>query len=388
MTQFHWRIPIHGCKGDIATPHYTRGTWGPAADTAYPYHDYLLEVARAAEISGFDGALIPSFPDSEDPWVIASSIARHTKTLRFMIAYQPCWLDPLYAAKMSASLQRLSGGRLLFNIITGGGGPQQLWWGDRIAHDDRYTRTTEFLDVLKGVWNGGPFNYNGKFFQIENAGLPEPLTNQVFPELYFVGSSDVALAAQGKHADYDLSHLEPREKLRIKFERVRELASKDGRNVKPAVRFNIIARQTPEEAWEVVRRAWKNVDWDTREKAQRGQRRGDAVGSWRTDVTRSTKVEDLVFEGLWAGFGTLGSQGSPLGFVGSYEQAAECLDGFIQMGVDGFILSSTPALEEAFHVGEEVLPLVRGSTSSIQFAQNRQNNQTNAALRVAAGEPR
>lgn len=373
MTQFHWRIPIHGCKGDIASPHYTRGTWGPVSEGKpaptltdgeegrFPYHDYLLEVAKAAEISGFDGALIPSFPDSEDPWVIASSIARHTKTLRFMIAYQPCWFNPLYAAKASASLQRLSGGRLLFNIITGGGGPQQLWWGDRIAHDDRYIRTTEFLDVLKGVWNGGPFSYSGKFFQIENAGLPEPLAGQVFPELYFVGSSDAALAAQGKHADYDLTHLEPREKLKIKFERVRELASKDGRTVKPAVRFNIIARQTPEEAWDVVRRAWAQVDWDARERARRGQRQGDGVGSWRTEVTRHTQVEDLVFEGLWAGFGTLGSQGSPLGFVGSYEQAAETIDGFIQLGVQGFILSSTPALEEAFHVGEEVLPLVRGS---------------------------
>jgi len=376
MTQFHWRIPIHGCKGDIAAPFYTRGTWGPVsagkpapsltdgAEGRFPYHDYLLEVAKAAEISGFDGALIPSFPDSEDPWVIASSIARHTKTLRFMIAYQPCWFNPLYAAKASASLQRLSGGRLLFNIITGGGGPQQLWWGDRIAHDDRYTRTTEFLDVLKGVWNGGPFSYDGKFFQIEEAGLPEPLAGQVFPELYFVGSSDAALAAQGKHADYDLTHLEPRENLKIKFARVAELASKDGRTVKPAVRFNIIARQTPEEAWEVVRRAWAQVDWDAREQAQRGQRRGDGVGSWRTEVTRHTKVEDLVFEGLWAGFGTLGSQGSPLGFVGSYEQAAETIDSFIQLGVQGFILSSTPALEEAFHVGEEVLPLVRGSTSA------------------------
>ena len=375
MTQFHWRIPIHGCKGDLASPFYTRGTWGPVSqgkpkptltdgeEGRFPYHDYLLEVAKAAEISGFDGALIPSFPDSEDPWVIASSIARHTKTLRFMIAYQPCWLNPLYAAKASASLQRLSGGRLLFNIITGGGGPQQLWWGDRIAHDDRYTRTTEFLDVLKGVWNGGPFSYQGKFFQIEEAGLPEPLAGQVFPELYFVGSSDAALAAQGKHADYDLTHLEPRENLKIKFNRVKELASKDGRTVKPAVRFNIIARQTPEEAWEVVRRAWAQVDWDARERNQRGQRGGDGVGSWRTEITRNTRIEDLVFEGLWAGFGTLGSQGSPLGFVGSYEQAAETIDGFIQLGVQGFILSSTPALEEAFHVGEEVLPLVRGSTS-------------------------
>jgi alkanesulfonate monooxygenase len=379
MVQFHWRIPIHGDKGDLSSPNYTRGTWGPlvdgnqaptvvngAPDDATPYHDYLLQVAKSAEIAGFDGALIPSFQDSEDPWVIASSIARHTKTLRFMIAYQPMWFDPLQAAKASASLQRLSNGRLLFNIITGGGGPVQLWWGDRIAHDDRYTRTTEFLDVLKGVWNGGPFSYKGKFYQIENAGLPAPLTGQRFPELYFVGSSDAALAAQGKHADFDLTHLEPEANLVRKFERVRELASKDGRTVKPAVRFNIIARRTPEEAWAVVKRAWANVDWDAKEAADKKRHRGDAVGSWRVEVTRNTKIEDLIVEDLWGGFGTLGSQGSPLGFVGSYEQAAELIDKYIRLGVRGFVLSSTPALEEALHVGEEVLPLVRGKPSALK----------------------
>jgi alkanesulfonate monooxygenase len=379
MVQFHWRIPIHGDKGDLSSPNYTRGTWGPlvdgnqaptvvngAPDDATPYHDYLLQVAKSAEIAGFDGALIPSFQDSEDPWVIASSIARHTKTLRFMIAYQPMWFDPLQAAKASASLQRLSNGRLLFNIITGGGGPVQLWWGDRIAHDDRYTRTTEFLDVLKGVWNGGPFSYKGKFYQIESAGLPAPLTGQRFPELYFVGSSDAALAAQGKHADFDLTHLEPEANLVRKFERVRELASKDGRTVKPAVRFNIIARRTPEEAWAVVKRAWANVDWDAKEAADKKRHRGDAVGSWRVEVTRNTRIEDLIVEDLWGGFGTLGSQGSPLGFVGSYEQAAELIDKYIRLGVRGFVLSSTPALEEALHVGEEVLPLVRGKPSVLK----------------------
>lgn len=377
MVQFHWRIPIHGDKGDLSTGHYTRGTWGPAQagnlaptvvqdaqDAATPYHDYLLQEARAAEISGFDGALIPSFPDSEDPWVIASSIARHTKTLRFMIAYQPMWFDPLHAARASASLQRLSGGRLLFNIITGGGGPQQLWWGDRIAHDDRYTRTTEFLDVLKGVWGGKPFSYQGKFFTFDNAILAEPLANQVFPELYFVGSSDAALAAQGKHADFDLTHLEPQANLLHKFNRVKELASKDGRTVKPAVRFNIIARRTPEEAWAVVQKAWQKVDWQLVEQRNQGRRGGDGVGSWRSKVDRTTRVQDLVVEDLWGGFGTLGSQGSPLGFVGSYEQAAALIDKYIDLGVRGFIFSSTPALEEAFHVGEEVLPLVKSRRGS------------------------
>lgn len=373
MVQFHWRIPIHGDKADLAKQSYTRGTWGPLASgnltpglvdgkpDGVPYHEYLLEEARAAEIAGFDGALIPSFPDSEDPWVIAASIARHTKTLRFMIAYQPMWFDPVYAAKASASLQRLSGERLMFNIITGGGGPQQRWWGDRIAHDDRYTRTTEFLDVFKGVWNGGPFTYHGKFFQVEAARLPPPLAGHVLPELYFVGSSDAALEAQGRHADYDLTHLEPFENLRRKFARVRELASKGGRSVKPAVRFNIIARRTAEEAWSEVRRAWAAIDWDAHEERSRGRGRGDAVGSFRPPAARGQSVEDHIVENLWGGFGTLQSQGSPLGFVGSYEQAAECIDGYIRAGVEGFILSSTPALEEALRVGEEILPLVKGA---------------------------
>lgn len=372
MPQFHWRIPVHGCKGDLTKPNYTRGTWGPQDDgniTPYvaagqtdgaPYHDYLLEVARAAELAGFDGALIPSFPDSEDPWVIAAAVARHTKTLRFMIAYQPMWFDPLYWAKASASLQRLSGGRLMFNIITGGGGPRQLWWGDRIAHADRYTRTVEALDVFKGVWSGQPFSYQGKFFQVQDAYLPEPLAGQVLPELYFVGSSDVALAAQGQHADYDLTHLEPFENLKVKFARVQALAATHGRKVRPGVRFNIIARPTAEEAWDYVERAWAQVDWEAQERRAAEQGKGDGVGSWRARPQRGDKVRDHIVEDLWAGFGTLGSQGSPLGFVGSYEQAAALIDKYIDIGVEGFVLSSTPALEEAFRVGEEVLPLVRG----------------------------
>ena len=110
MVQFHWRIPIHGCKSDLSKTGYTRGSWGPAREgnltpgyargesDGVPYHDYMLEMARAAEIAGFDGALIPSFPHTDDPWVIAAAIARYTKTFRFMIAFQPPWLQSGQAA--------------------------------------------------------------------------------------------------------------------------------------------------------------------------------------------------------------------------------------------------------------------------------------------------
>lgn len=371
MVQFHWRLPTHGDRADVALPYDTRGDWGdlrpgnvaPAPDQLSPYHEHLLEIARSAEVAGFDGALIPSFAHTDDPWVVASAIIRHTKSLRTMIAFQPPWINPVYAAKAAASLQRISGGRLLFNIITGGGGDGQLWWGDRIAHDDRYTRTTEFLDVFKGVWEGGPFSYDGKFYKINNAGLPAPLANQVRPELYFAGSSDAALVAQGKHADFNLTHMEPLEKLRAKFDRVRELASKDGRGVLPAIRLNILARPTEEEAWDEVRRGWANADWTAIEAARANQRRGDAVGSPVADALRPTRDKDprdLQIDGFFSGLQVLGAQGSPLGIVGSYETAAERIDTLIGLGVGGLILAGTPHLEEALRVGEEVLPLVRG----------------------------
>jgi alkanesulfonate monooxygenase len=135
------------------------------------------------------------------------------------------------------------------------------------------------------------------------------------------------------------------------------------------VRFNIIARATPEAAWAEVRRAWEHVDWDAVEAKQQASGRGDAKGSWRVPARRGSRVEDHIVEDLWGGFGTLGSQGSPLGFVGSYEQAAALIDKYISIGVEGFVLSSTPALEEALHVGEEVLPLVRGSQPTLKRAQ-------------------
>ena len=158
-----WRIPTHGEPSSHRnkTPH--RGDWGPSADgqteqfvvggsaTGTAYIEYIAEIARAAEISGFQGGLIPSFPMTDEPWVISALLARETKTFRFMIPFQPGFLNPVVAARMTASLQRATGGRALYNIITGGGGPAQLWWGDSVAHQDRYARTTEFLDILRGV---------------------------------------------------------------------------------------------------------------------------------------------------------------------------------------------------------------------------------------------
>lgn len=381
---FYWRLPTHGCHASVHRGSYDRGDWSPLVpgnqapgltatgeDDGYRYIDHLAEIAKAAEISGFIGGLIPSFPNTDDPWVISPLLARETKSFRFMIAFQPGFLNPVQAARLSASLQRATGGRTVYNIITGGGGPSQLWWGDSFSHDDRYGRTTEFLDVLKGVWKDQDFGYDGRFYKVEHGGLPPLLGREEIPDIWFSGSSDAALQSAAKHADYYLSWLEPFDQLADKFARVKERTAALGGEQKCAVRVDLVARATEEEAWRDIRIGFENVSDETRAR-WRGQPT-DSVGAARQAALKPTEAkryDDLIVApNLWGGFNLL--RGGPaLGIVGSYEQCAAKLDELIARGTDAFILAGTPHLEEAYRVGEEVLPLLgRKAETLLQAAE-------------------
>ena len=380
---FYWRLPTHGCHSSIRRSSYNRGDWSPTGahhqapgldaagrDDGFRYIDHLAEIAKAAETSGFVGGLVPSFPTTDDPWVIAPLLARETRSFRFMLAFQPGFLNPVQAARMSASLQRATGGRTVFNIITGGGGPSQLWWGDSFAHDDRYGRTTEFLDVLKGVWQGGDFTYAGRFYQVEHGGLSPLLAREELPEIWFSGSSDAALQSAARHADYYLSWLEPFDALTEKFARVKARTAALGRQQKCAVRVDLVARATEEEAWRDIRIGFENVGDDARQAGRRGA--SDSVGAQRQAALRpgdARRYEELIVApNLWSGFSLL--RGGPaLGIVGSYEQCAAQLDDLIERGADAFILAATPHLEEAYRVGEEVLPLLGRNAAALLAAE-------------------
>ena len=378
-----WRLPTHGCHSSIRHGNYDRGDWSATeaehlapgldadgADDGFTYIDHLAQIAKAAESVGFQGGLIPSFPNTDDPWVISPLLARETKAFRFMIACQPGFGNPVQFAQASASLQRATGNRGLFNIITGGGGPAQLWWGDSFAHDDRYGRTSEWLDIFRGVWENERFFYDGRFYRVEDATLPAHLRASEFPDLWFSGSSEAALQVAARHADYYLSWLEPFGQLADKFARVKERTAALGGEQKVAVRVDILARPTEEEAWHDIAVAFGNVSDDTRRR-WRGTA-GDSVGAARLAAlhpTDATHWADLkIAPGLWGGFNLL--RGGPsIGIVGSYEQAAEKLDELINLGTDGFILAGTPHLEEAWRVGEEVLPLLGRSAQTLLAAE-------------------
>uniref|UniRef100_UPI0010417FD1 LLM class flavin-dependent oxidoreductase n=1 Tax=Actinomadura roseirufa TaxID=2094049 RepID=UPI0010417FD1 len=268
----YWRVHMEGDQKSLRRRGGSRGGFAPeipgslapgvrdGAPDGFTHADYIAEVARATEAAGFTGGLLPSFPHTDDPWAAASSLARETSAYRFMIAFQPGFLHPVQAARMTATLQAATGGRVVYNIISGGGGPAQLWWGDKVDHDDRYARTSEFLDVLKGVWTGhetGGFDHEGRFYRVEGGRLPASLAGGPLPEIFFSGSSPAAIAAAGRHADYYLSWLEPFDALAEKFAAVREHSPVPPRF---AVRADVLARETDEEAWEEIRRGWAARD--------------------------------------------------------------------------------------------------------------------------------
>ncbi|MQT39346.1 MULTISPECIES: LLM class flavin-dependent oxidoreductase [unclassified Pseudomonas] len=368
-TEFFWRLPLGSDGHDLASDKNTRGSAiyrpGNIAPGRLPngepdgftYIDYIAQVAKAAELAGFEGALLPTGPE---PWIAAAALARETRRIKFLIAFQATWTLPAYAAQQAAILQNLSHGRLDWNIITGGNPASQRANGDFLEHDKRYQRTGEFLDIIKGLWENESFSYQGDIYQLENGSLPRGLNKERKPGVYFSGFSDPALDVAARHADVYLNWAEPVDKLKPHIERVRELADKQGREVRFGIRIDLFARETEEAAWSDLRRQYERIDAKTSDFIKNFASGSDSVGAARQTAyhQNSQRFEDLIIgPNLWAGFGKA-KPGPTIGLVGSHENVAERLAEYRDAGFSTFILAGNPHLEEALRIGQEVLPLV------------------------------
>lgn len=374
--EFLWRLPVHG-DGRRAHDLHTRGEWNrqtasrvaPKIDEPdFAYIDYLSQVARAADIGGFHGALVPAFRHTEDPWMLSAALARETRRLRFLIAIQPWFIHPSYASQMAASLQRLSHGRVEWNVITGGGGSEQRSYGDFIDHAARYERTGEFLDYVKGYTAGEPFTFEGKHYRVEEGGLKAPMNQYGLPRLWLAGASEASMRIAAKHGDIHLTWAEPVEKQKEVIDQARRAieSSGYGRELGFGVRVDILARETEEQAWAELRQMHASVSDSSRGFGNRRRSDSESVGAARQSALRGSgqKFEDLIVgRNAWAGMSAI--RGGPgLVIVGSHEQVAERLAEYVDIGVTQFILASNPHLEEAYRVAEEVLPLVKEAIKS------------------------
>ncbi|WP_343061648.1 LLM class flavin-dependent oxidoreductase [Nocardioides luti] len=367
--RLHWFLPTSGDSRSLVgagqgVPQDVRNGLRDTATHGFrdPSIDYLADVARTAEKLGFEGVLTPTGTFCEDAWLTTAALLRETTTLKFLVAFRPGVINPVLAAQMAAAYQRISGGRLMLNIVTGGEPVEQARFGDDAPKDVRYARTDEFLSVLRGAWHEAPFDFSGEHYSATGAmvsGGVDPA-----PDIYFGGSSGPAGPVAARHADVYLTWGEPPELVAEKIAWMRELAAAEGRTLRFGLRIHTLSRDTSEAAWQHAQWLLDGLDPATIAKAQEALSKSESTGQQRMLSLRGGRssyadAHDLeVAPNLWSGVGLVrGGAGTAL--VGSHEEVADRLEEYHRIGIDEFILSGYPHVEEAYWFGEGVMPVLR-----------------------------
>jgi len=343
-----WFLPTHGDGRYLGT---TKG--GRAVDLPY-----LQQLALAADNLGYYGVLIPTGKSCEDSWIIASALAPITKKLRYLVAVRPGLQPPSLAARMAATLDRLSEGRLLINVVTGGDPVENRGDGIFLSHAERYQVTREFLEVYSRLLKGEKVDYAGEHIRVEGAEITFPPAQENGPPLYFGGSSEEAIEVAATQIDTYLTWGEPVEQVAEKLMVVRQRAQEKGRSLSYGIRLHVIVRETEEEAWAAADSLIAHLDDETIAAAQKIFARMDSTGQARMSALHGGSREGLrIAPNLWAGVG-LARGGAGTALVGNPQQVADRIREYQALGIENFILSGYPHLEEAHRFAELVMPLL------------------------------
>ena len=353
-----WFIPTHGDSRYLGT------SKGARAAT----FDYFKQVALAADSLGYEGVLLPTGRSCEDSWILAASLIDATRRLKFLVALRPGLVQPSQSARMAATLDRLSGGRLLVNLVTGGDPEELEGDGQFLSHAERYQVSREFLtiwrELLARSHEGVPLDHDGRHLSVKGGKVLYPPVNRPYPPVFFGGSSDEAHDLAADQVDTYLTWGEPPAAVAAKVADLKARAAGRGRTLTFGIRLHVIVRETEDEAWRAAAELVSHLDQATVAAAQKKFAKMDSVGQRRMADLHGGRFNPAnVREGLevspnlWAGVGLVrGGAGTAL--VGSPEQVAARIREYADLGLEYFILSGYPHLEEAHRVAELVFPLL------------------------------
>jgi alkanesulfonate monooxygenase len=355
MSEYLWYIPNTvepGHRGDDTTV-----GWGSI--------EYSTDLARAAEEHGWGGALLGASWGRPDTFTVATALAARTTSFKPLIAIRPGYWQPAHFASAAATLDQLSRGRVLVNIVSGL--DNLAAYGDSKADPaQRYARTQEFLHLLRRLWTEEAVTFNGEHFQVADSTVaPRPYATgeRAHPTLYFGGASEAAERVSAAEADVQLFWGEPLSGIAERIDRLKVLSEQLGRRHKPlgfGLRITTVVRETSEQAWhdaetKVAAMAAKGSDevaW------VRSQKR--AVGQQRLlELAERGEVLDTC---LYTAPGKYGGGGAATTWlVGSAEEVAAALENYRKLGISHLVLSDTPYKQEIGRVGDLLLPLLRAA---------------------------
>ena len=317
---------------------------------------YLQQIAQASDSLGFHGVLLPTGRSCEDAWVVAAAMVPATKRLKFLVALRPGIIAPTAGARMAATLDRLSGGRLLINVVTGGDPTEAEGDGIFQDHDTRYQQTEEFLTIWRRVLAGETLTFHGKHLSVKGAKCLYPPIQRPHPPLYFGGSSAAGHELAAKHVDVYLTWGEPPAAVAEKVRDIRQRAAALGRTVRFGIRLHVIVRETRSAAWDAAAKLISHLDESAINAAQKSFSRFDSEGQRRMSSLHNGQRDKLeVSPDLWAGVGLVrGGAGTAL--VGDADTVAHRLLEYRELGIETFILSGYPHLEEAYRTAELLFP--------------------------------
>lgn len=392
-----WFIPTHGDSRYLGSAKGAR-----TADLAY-----FKQIAIAADSLGYEGVLLPTGRSCEDSWVLAASLIDVSRRLKFLIALRPGLVQPAQSARMAATFDRLSGGRLLVNLVTGGDRDELEGDGLFLPHEQRYEQSAEFLtiwrEVLTRSHDGESFDFDGKHLRVKGSKLLyppllHPPANKPYPPIFFGGSSEEAHELAAQQLDTYLTWGEPPGAVAAKVLDIRQRAAKYGRTLEFGIRLHVIVRETEDEAWRAAGELVSQLDEQVIANAQKKFAQMDSVGQRRMAELNKGKLNKAniregleVSPNLWAGVGLVrGGAGTAL--VGNPQQVAQRIEEYAALGLEYFILSGYPHLDEAHRFAELVFPLLplelrerlSGQVPSGPFGEVVANNYLPRNARAAA----
>lgn len=310
------------------------------ADSA-SYLKHVVDVAQWSEDAGCQGMLVYADNGIVDPWTVSQAILTSTKEICPLVAIQPVYMHPFAIAKKISSLAFLYQRRVALNLLAGGFRNDLLALGDPTPHDERYARLVEYTKIIQGLLeNPRGITLQGEYYNVQNLKLNPPVPANLQPHYMMSGSSPAGMAAASETGATAIQYPKPAAEGEVAAD------GNDSECLSTGVRVGIIARSTREEAWSIAEERFPE---DRRGELTHHLAMKTSDSHWHKQLSKQKERPAGEESPYWMRpFHTYKTFCPYL--VGSYEQIASEVSGYIAMGHRTIVLDIPPCEQELGHI--------------------------------------